>query len=162
MSLSDRSLKPITSSREGDLFLTLHREINNFLNDFWKRPMLKSSFPLSDSDRMILPDINVTENEKAFQVTAELPGMEEKDIKIELHNNLLTLKGEKKVEKAEKGTNYCVSERSTGFFHRNIQLPAKVNEDKVEAIVKNGVLTIILPKSEQSAAQTKKIEIKKG
>jgi HSP20 family protein len=107
--------------------------------------------------------VNVTEREKEFEVTAELPGMAENDIDISLSRDVLTLKGEKKQETEDKGDNYYRMERSYGKFSRVIPLPADaVDNDNVEATFKNGVLTIILPKLEEAQQISRRITVNAG
>ncbi|GIK40693.1 MAG: hypothetical protein BroJett011_45260 [Chloroflexota bacterium] len=105
------------------------------------------------------PRVDVTENEKEVRITAELPGLEEKDIDVSLSNDVLTISGEKKAEREDKGDNYYRMERSYGSFHRSIPLPTEVDTDHCDATFKNGVLQITLPKVHLKES-AKKITIK--
>jgi HSP20 family protein len=105
-----------------------------------------------------MPEVNVTETEKAVEVTAEIPGMKPEEVKVEMHEGALWIMGEKVEEKEEKGKTFHRVERRTGAFRRILPLPAEVEEGKIEAKVTNGVLTITLPKAEKAAPR--KIEIK--
>lgn len=105
-----------------------------------------------------LPAFDINENEKEYVVTAELPGMEVKDIDVTLSDGILTVKGEKKKEHEDKGENYHRIERSYGSFHRSFSIPGKVKTDSVDANYKDGVLRLTLPKTEES--ESKKIEVK--
>ena len=105
-----------------------------------------------------LPAVDVAETDKDVVVRAEIPGMEAKDIDISLKGNLLTLKGERKQASEKKEESFHRVERSYGIFSRTIQLPAEVDEEKVEAVYKKGILQINLPKT--SRAAVRKIEIK--
>lgn len=107
-----------------------------------------------------VPAVNVVEGEKEVHVTAELPGMSEKDIELSMHNGMLSLKGEKKAEHEEKKDGYYRSERSYGTFHRSIPLPDGVDADKVEATFARGVLNVTVPKLPESQEGRKKIAIK--
>jgi len=107
------------------------------------------------------PAVDVTEGDKSYTVTAELPGLEEKDIEVTVANNQLTLKGEKSYEKDEKGKDRHVSERAYGSFQRTFTLPDGVDADKISAELAKGVLTVMLPKTAEAAKQ-KKIEVKKA
>ena len=100
----------------------------------------------------------------AIDVTAELPGVEEKDIELTLANGLLTIRGEKKTERDEKETNknWHVIERSYGAFSRSIALPFEPASDKVEAKFDKGVLRVHLPKPPEVASKQQRIAIKKG
>jgi len=105
-----------------------------------------------------LPSLNVAETKGDLVVRAELPGMDPMDIEISLNEGVLTIKGEKKQEKEEKEEGYHLIERSYGSFTRSIRLPKDVQSDKINASFKNGVLKVVLPKSEE--AKKKEIKIK--
>jgi HSP20 family protein len=107
-----------------------------------------------------MPRVNVSENEKEVVVSAELPGMEQKDIDVSLTRNTLTIKGEKKSETEEKDKNVFRRERVYGTFLRELELPTDVEPDKVDAEFKNGVLTVKLPKSKAAQQEVKKIAVK--
>ena len=109
---------------------------------------------------MTLPAVDVSENDKAFKITAELPGMSEKDIDVTVTGDLVVLKGEKRQEHEEKGKNRYLAERSYGSFQRSFYLPEGVARDKITAEFANGVLTVMLPKTVEAQAQQKKIEVK--
>ena len=100
------------------------------------------------------------ESDKAYEITAELPGMDEKDIEVNVANGALTIKGEKKEEKEEKQKDYYVSERRYGSFERYFELPDGVDAGKIEAAFKNGVLRVTLPKTAEAQKPAKKIEVK--
>jgi HSP20 family protein len=108
------------------------------------------------------PVVDVAEREKDYEITAELPGMDEKDIEVSLSDDVLTIKGEKKEEKEERQKDYHVSERRYGSFQRSLRVPDGVDANKIEAKFKNGVLTLILPKSPEAQKKKKKIEVKSG
>ncbi len=105
-----------------------------------------------------LPTLDVSETKDNYMVKAELPGIDPKDIDISLMNDVLTIKGEKKQEKEEKEENYHLIERSYGAFTRSIQLPGQVQSNNISATFKNGVLKVILPKTEE--AKKKEIKVK--
>lgn len=109
-----------------------------------------------------LPAVDITEDATAYKLTAELPGLTEKEVEVTLSNDALTLKGEKREEHEEKNENRYVSERSYGAFQRSFPLPREVDREKVTAAFANGVLTITLPKTAEARKQEKKIEVKKG
>ncbi|MBN1532612.1 MAG: Hsp20/alpha crystallin family protein [Spirochaetes bacterium] len=127
-------------------------DIDRFFDDFF------SSKPLSTGEWN--PRVDVAEDEKSIQVTAEIPGLTENDIKVTIEKNVLTISGEKKEEKEEKDEkkNTVLSERRYGSFCRSMALPEGIKADAVSAEFKNGVLKIALPKEE--AAQPKRIEVK--
>ncbi len=104
------------------------------------------------------PRIDVKETDKEYVISAELPGLNKKDFKLTLENDVLTLEGEKKYEHEEKDGNYYRSERSYGAFRRSFRLTDDIDREKIKADYKNGVLNITLPKTE--SAQSKAVEIK--
>jgi HSP20 family protein len=108
------------------------------------------------------PAIDVSEDDKAYKISAELPGIGERDIDITLAGDSLVLKGEKRQEKEEKEKNYYVSERSYGAFQRAFALPDGIDRDKIDAQFAKGVLTITLPKTADAQKKTKKIAVKAG
>ena len=104
--------------------------------------------------------VEVYEADDELKVVAELPGVEEKDVAVELAGNVLTIKGEKKAEQERKGEGYHLAERRYGSFSRSLQLPYEVEADKVQASFRNGVLTVTMPKPAEQ--QPKRIEVKKA
>lgn len=106
------------------------------------------------------PSIDVAEDDKAFHITAELPGLEAKDIELSVADGTLVIKGEKKEEKEHKNKNYYMSERAYGSFHRSFALPAQIDHDKIAADLAKGVLTITLPKTAAAQKPAKKVEVK--
>ncbi len=109
--------------------------------------------------RIFTPAVNIAENENEITVTAEIPGMEKNDLDVSLTGDMLTIKGEKKVEHEEKSDNFHRFERSYGSFSRSLSLPCDVQHDKVDARYKNGVLTLKLPKAEQCKSKSVKIPL---
>ena len=107
-----------------------------------------------------MPAVDIAETDKAYEITAELPGMDEKNIEVKFADGVLTIKGEKKEEKEEKKKDYYLSERSYGSFQRSFQVPDGVDTDKIEATFKKGVLTVTLPKSAEAQKAAKKIDVK--
>lgn len=106
------------------------------------------------------PRLDVSETDTALEVVADLPGMDKKDINVSLDGDLLTIKGEKKEVKEKKEKHYHSIERRSGSFYRAVRLPAKVEEDKIEAVFKDGVLTLTLPKSKETGKKVAQIEVK--
>jgi HSP20 family protein len=102
--------------------------------------------------------MDVTETDKQIEITAELPGLEEKDVQVNLADNVLTIRGEKKAEKEEKDKNYRLVERSYGSFVRSLQLPDGVDANAIKASIDKGVLKVTVPKP--APAQAKKIDVK--
>ena len=104
------------------------------------------------------PAVDIAEQENDYLVKMDLPGVAREDVKISLESNILTVRGEKKQEKEEKNKNFHRVERSYGSFQRSFTLPTTVKSDKIDAAFKDGVLTIALPKSEES--KPRQIEVK--
>ena len=109
-----------------------------------------------------VPAVDVTEDDKAYKISAELPGMAEKDIDVSVSGDILVLKGEKREEREEKDQNRYLSERRYGAFQRNFSIPDSVDRDKITADFTKGVLTLTLPKTTDAQKQQKKIDVKAG
>jgi HSP20 family protein len=145
-----------------NIFNALQRQVNDIFDDFWGdlgRVHLPSFRTSGRGLSVLSPRLDVSETEDAITVTAELPGVDKKDVDVSVDNDTLTIKGESKQEEEESKKNYYVSERSYGQFERVIPLPVDVNRDKVSAKFKNGVLTVDMPKSEKAKTERKKIDI---
>jgi HSP20 family protein len=108
----------------------------------------------------VMPALDVFEKDGKLQINAELPGMQEKDIEIEVTGDTLTISGEKRDEREVKEDNYYRSERSYGSFRRQVALPAGADTDKVDATFKDGVLKVVIPVT-AAAPSAKKIEVKR-
>jgi len=150
-------------------FDDLRREIDRLFEDFdgglWRSPFGRSLFDVRpfwprESTWAGVPAVDVAETEKAYEITAELPGMDEKNIEVKFADGVLTIKGEKQEEKEEKKKDYYLSERSYGSFQRAFRVPEGVDSDKIEAGFKKGVLTVTLPKSAEAQKSAKKIDVK--
>jgi HSP20 family protein len=139
----------------------MDRWFDNFFSRALSLPPYGSTQPQSGNRWAgFVPAVNVIENENEVRVTAELPGMDEKDIELSIHNGVLSMRGEKKAEYEENKEGYYRSERSYGTFHRSISLPEGVDPDKVEATFSKGVLNVTVPKLPESQTGRKKIAIK--
>jgi HSP20 family protein len=142
-------------------FESLRREMDRLFDDFglgtWRTPFRRS---LADFQRLSTPPVDIVEKDNAYEVTADVPGFDEKDIEVKLVNGALCIKGERKSEKEEKKEDYYLSEREFGSFERRFELPEEVDADKIEASLKKGVLTVTLPKKPEAQKPAKKIEVK--
>lgn len=136
------------------------REMNRLFDDFFKGFGLRPFGEEAEAAGAFYPQVDMSEDENAVYVTAELPGLDEKDIDINLSRDSITLKGEKKGEREEKGKESYYMERSYGSFTRVLPIPVDINPDKVEATFRKGVLNITLPKIQKEKKEQKKIEIK--
>jgi HSP20 family protein len=144
---------------ERNPFLSLHREVNRLFDDAFRG--FDTHFPAFGSLSSFngsWPNVEISETEKDVHVTAEIPGLDEKDVEVLLSDGVLTLKGERQSESEDKERRF--SERFYGHFERRIPIGVDVEEDKVEARFKNGVLHVLLPKSERAQSQVKRIAIK--
>jgi HSP20 family protein len=171
-----RSLIPLRdrgglARSEASPFGSLQREVDRLFEEFSRGLPMFSPQAMTN----ILPSIDVTETDKEIEITAELPGLERKDVDISIEDDVLTIRGEKKVEseqgdkkgqqgdkKGNGGDNksYHVSERSYGVFYRMLQLPPGIDPSTVKATMSNGVLKISIPKPART--QAKKIEVKEA
>ena len=146
---------------EGDPFMTLHREMNRLFDDVFRSFDVAPFGSLTGAGRtMGWPSVELSETDKDLRISAELPGMDEKDVELLMGDGVLTIRGEKKSEVEDKERAF--SERYYGRFERRIPLGQDVDEGKVEAAFKNGVLTITVPRTAQSASQVKRITINSG
>ncbi len=145
---------------EDNPFLTLHREMNRLFDDVFRGFDLAPFASDRSFDRLMSssnwPSVEMSETDKEIKVIAELPGLDEKDVKVELANGVLAISGEKKTETEDKDRLF--SERYYGRFERRIPVE-DVDQDKVAAAFKNGVLTVTLPKSQQAESKVKRIAI---
>ncbi len=142
-----------------DPFLSLHREVNRLFDDAFRSFDTRlPGFGRTGSLGAGWPSVEISDNDKEIKVTAEVPGLAEKDVEVFLSEGVLTLKGEKRSETEDKEKQF--SERFYGHFERRISVGSEVEEDKVSARFKNGVLTVTLPKTAKAQTQLKRIEVK--
>jgi len=127
-------------------------DVDSVFNDFFNRDLFQPT------ETQISPRLNVEENDNAWTITAELPGVDKNDVKVNYQDNVLTISGEKKFEKEDKDKNYHRVERSYGKFSRSLNINSAILTDKIDASYKDGVLTISLPKAEE--AKPKLIDVK--
>ncbi len=140
-------------------FQRLQREMNQLFDDFFRGSSLSR---VSERCEGFSPCLDIKESDKELVLEAELPGMEEKDIDVQLAQDRLIISGEKKQEKEDKKDNYHRVERHYGRFHREIPLTEEIDTDKVTAEFKKGVLTIKMPKTGKALENRKRIDIKAG
>ncbi|MGF1628743.1 MAG: Hsp20/alpha crystallin family protein [Kiloniellaceae bacterium] len=146
-----------TAPALGDLQREVDRVFDNFWSGFGTPSLLREHAGIALDVR-----VDASEDDKAYHVTAELPGLSEKDVEVTFADNTLTISGEKKEEKEVKEESYHRRERSFGSFRRSFTLPAEVDEAKIAATFKDGVMTIDLPKSKSAQKKAKKITISRG
>ena len=153
-----------------DVFDGLRQEMNrvfdNFLTGFPRFPFGRDTFDLTSLSTPIggvpfrAPAVDVNENDTAFTIAAELPGLTDKDVTVALSNGILVIKGEKKQEREETKDDRRLSERRFGSFQRSFRLPENVDAEQITGEFSNGVLTLTLPKSAKSEPTERKIDIK--
>lgn len=139
---------------------SLQDEVNRLFNGFFseRAPSLWNVSGMETAG--VIPSMDVSENDKAYTITAELPGIDMKDIEITVAEGYITVKGEKKAENKEEKEGYFRQERSYGSFQRTVSLPDKANTEAAEASLKNGVLTISVPKEVSAESKPRKLNIK--
>jgi HSP20 family protein len=153
---SKRSKAGSPAQPGGDSLSHLRNQINRVFDDFWGESWLT---PRREMGARFWPQVDVTETEKEIKVSAEIPGVEPKDIDVSVEDGMLTIKGEKKYEREETEKGQHRMERSYGSFERAIELPAEVDESKAKAEFKKGVLRLILPKRPGAPSRRKKIPV---
>jgi len=162
-----QSGQPVPTAESRHPLSSWRQEFDRLFDEFdrsWGLPFGRSLFAGGPRGRDALlttsPATEVVETDKAFEITVELPGMEETDIEVSVARGMLTVKGEKKEEKQEEKKGYYLSERRYGSFQRSFALPDGVADDRIDARFKQGVLTLTLPKLPEAAPEQKKIAVK--
>lgn len=143
-----------------DLRSEIERMFDDAFSEFSLMPFRRWRPSVRTGFEMTMPAMDVIENEKEYRITAELPGIEEKDLDVSVSDDLLTIRGEKRQEREEKTETRRLSERSYGSFERSLRLPAGADAEKIEANFRKGVLTITLPKSEEAQKRQRRIDVK--
>lgn len=138
--------------------LALHREMNRLFDDVFRSFDLATPFSAGSGWSAGWPSVEISETEKEIRVLAEIPGLDEDDVELVLEDDALVLRGEKRSESHETGGRQF-SERFYGRFERRIPLPAEIEEDKVKADFRNGVLTVTMPKTARAMARSRRIAI---
>jgi HSP20 family protein len=146
-------------------FDSLRNQVDRLFHDF-ETGFLQSPF-YRDVDNLwhrdaafpVTPALDIVEKDSAFEITAELPGLDAKNIELSVSDDVLTIKGEKNEEREEKTKDRYVSERRYGSFRRSVQLPSSVDANKIEANYKSGILTVTLPKSAEAKKKQTAIPI---
>lgn len=142
----------------------IDRVFRTFQENVWHVPFWQGSFDLAPFTRenigAISPAFDVVDKDGVYEVTAELPGLDEKNVEVTLSDNVLVIRGEKKEEKEDRKKDQYLSERRYGAFRRMFRLPEGVDRDRIEASFKNGVLTVVLPRTPTARQGEKTITIK--
>ena len=149
-------------------FEGLRREVDRLFEDFTMSPFMmpfrRPAFDLEPfwqpESWVAVPAVDLIEHEKAFELTAELPGLDDKNIEVKVANGVLTIRGEKAEDKEEKNKDFHMRERRFGAFERAFRIPEIVDMDKIEATFKKGVLMVKMPKTAEAQKPVKKIAVK--
>jgi HSP20 family protein len=152
-----RGNEPLARSFQGDPFLSLHREMNRLFDDVFRGFNAPAGFTKLPGLGSAWPKLEISDTDKEVKIAAEVPGMEEKDIEVLLDDGSLTIRGEKTSDTDDKDKQF--SEHFYGKFERRIPIDVPVVSDKVTASFKNGLLTVILPKAEPVANNSKRITV---
>jgi HSP20 family protein len=160
--MNNRSLFPIKFEKDFNSFNNFQREIEKLFDIFSQDRSRESSHLIPERSGSIFPRMDISENDRLLQIRVDLPGLEENNVKIEYNNNILVISGQKEAETEDKNNHYHLIERTFGSFHRSIQIPGIVDENNIKASMNNGVLTVLLPKSEENISRSKHIPIEKG
>lgn len=174
--MNDASNKPAVSTDEKKVptapqdpwrpFDTLRRQVDRLFDEFdrpWHLPFSRHGLetaPIWQGGPSRMPAVDVVEKENSFEITAELPGLDEKDVEVKLVGNSLVIKGEKRQEHKEEKDGYHLSERSFGSFQRSFALPDGVDREQIEAKFGKGVLRVSLPKHPGAGEGAKTISVK--
>ena len=151
----------LTIQNEQDSFRDLQENMNTMIDRFFEDPFQISSFrDFSGFENSFSPRLDMSETDKELKISAELPGVDEKDIQVTFRHDRLTISGKKENETIEKDSHFYRRERSFGSFQRSIALPSEIEEDKIDAVFKKGILKITIPKT--GSASAKKISIKRS
>lgn len=148
-------------------FESLRQEIDRLFDEFhpfsWRQPLsraLRQADLATGFEWPVAPAVDLVEKDGHYEITAELPGMDEKNVEVKVAGGMITIKGEKTEEKKEEKKDYHLSERRYGSFQRSFRVPEGVDADKIEATFSKGILNVTLPKSAEAVKNEKKIEIK--
>mgnify|MGYP001147746138 CR=1 FL=1 len=147
----------VTRQRADDPLRTLQQDMNQWFDAFFSRDFGLAPLWSEGSWSAFVPTVDVTESDDEVTVTADLPGLEEKDIELQVEGNALLIRGEREQRKETRDRSVYRSERSYGRFHRSVALPIEVESEKASAVYKNGVLTVKLPK--EAPTKRKKISV---
>jgi HSP20 family protein len=143
-----------------DPFVSFRREVDRMFDDFFSATSRGGMQPWHAGWQLLSPQIDISDADKELVVTAEMPGLDEKDFEVTLAGDLLTIKGEKKIENEDRNGNAYYVERRYGSFSRSVRLPFEVGEQNVEANYDKGVLTVHVPKPPEAQRQVRRIEVK--
>ena len=144
-------------SQRSDPFQLLRREMEQLFDNVGGSAGEASA----GGGNIVAPRMDISEDDQAFKVSAELPGAKPEDVEVTVDDDLLTIRAERTQERETNRRNYHLVERSVGVFQRSLRLPAPVDAGKVQASFDNGVLTVTIPK-EGSQARSRRVQVRSG
>lgn len=154
---------PAKLTEPEELFETMRREMDRVFSEFRRGfEVAPIGAPWGRGLMELSPRTDFAEDDQAYEVTVEVPGLEEKDIEVSIGSGLLTIKGEKKAEREDRKQGYHLAERSYGTFQRTLSVPPNVALDRIEAKVQNGVLRLTMPKSGEGEIGMKRIKVERA
>jgi HSP20 family protein len=174
-SMSSARQPATTGGQMGHPLLGLRDEVDRLFDDFFRGwpslaslpgrmldfdPFRRAAEPLMTTNGALAPNVDVAETDDGYEITADLPGLDEKDIAVSVSDGVLTIKGEKRAERQEKRKDYYLAERSYGAMQRSFRLPDTVDPEKISAEYRKGVLTVNLPRSKEAKSRARSIEVK--
>lgn len=159
---------PVVQTREAEVspynsLLNLHAEMDKFFDNVFRGfgirfPLLRTSGPSLEGG-FLKPKVDVAGSDTEYTITAELPGLEEKDVTVEIKGDSLVIRGEKRKEEKTEGKDYYRVERSYGSFQRVLNIPEDADVDGIKAKYRNGVITVTLPRKAQTALESRRIAL---
>lgn len=151
---------PVPQADNDHPIVSLQREMNRVFDSFWNRFDRPFGGAVDTGLWQGYPRADVSETDETVEVTVEVPGLDEKELEVSLTGDVLTVKGERRNEREENRKGWYLAERSYGSFYRAIPLPPGVETDEAKAKLRNGVLTVSLPKTADAQAKAKRIDVK--
>jgi HSP20 family protein len=158
-----KDVERVPAQRYQDPFSAMRMEMDRMFENFMTRGL--GGFPrIAAGERSgnMIPSVDVRESNGEIVVEAELPGLDEKDVEVTLRDGVLRIRGEKRSTREEKKDDYHLTERSYGRYERAFRLPDGIDEDKIKADIKNGVLLVTVPKKPEAVSNEKKIQIRQS
>jgi len=152
---------PVFLRQSRNPFARMQMTLDKTMDDFYDAFELPATAKKAFENLAITPDINIVDDKDHFKIEVEMPGMGEEDIQVAVHENILTIKGEKKISKQNKDKNYLVREINYGSYQRRIQLPDSVDVNKARVTFKKGMLWIEIPKQVEALKESQILKVEK-
>lgn len=159
-------MKSLTNLKKSEYtrypFLSLQKEIDQSINDFFNSLDISSSYPTDIEKLIISPRVDIIEEDKNFKVEVEMPGMSEENVSVAISDKALTIYGKKEISKKDEGKNYISREIGYGIYQRTIPLPDYVDTENAKATFKKGMLWVTFPKKVEAGKQQHEIKVEKA